>query len=246
MDNNRCKVTSDRKLTKQIYNYLSYEKVWFKQGQYSKIKKSRLASFLDAKSGFFLAGFLSDIKNRYKLKDKDIEGSFSLLPQADKIFEVKDITFRDDQEQAIDIAATKQRGVILHATGTGKTVVVAGIIARFYNNGSKFLFLAHTKEIISQTYERFLEYGFNVGILSGDKDKKENLDAQVLVAVINSYVNYVSEKNFDYDGIFIDECHHANDVNSRYGKLLLAIDINFKIGLTGTLPVKKEQKLSVR
>ncbi len=240
-----CKAIDDE-ARREITKLLKYEKVWFKQGKYSKIPKSRLASFVDGRSGLFLCGFLSRIlksfpDTEYKWRDiKRLQVAFK--PK------IKGIKFRDDQLKAIDIATTEQRGVIQFATASGKTVIAAGIISCF-SDKYKTVFLSHAKDIINQTYGRFKEYGFNTGIWTGER--KEGFDRHVLCATYQTFIKYLSTSQsnntipYSPDIIIIDECHHVNSTTSQYGKILTLIDVPIRIGLGATLPNSKEGKLSL-
>ena len=231
-----CKAIDDEE-RRRITKLLKYEKVWFKQGKYCKIEKSRLASFVDGRSGFFLCGFLSRVVRLYpKVK---LSGKIGYDPYAE-VPEIAKVTFRKDQLKAIKKAVLKQRGVIQFATASGKTVIAAGIISCF-NSNYKAVFLAHSKDIVNQTYERFKEYGFNTGILIGDR--KENINTcNVLCATYQTFVKYTDRP---VDILFIDECHHVNSISSQYGKILTEVNVSIRIGLTGTLPNSKEGKLSL-
>jgi superfamily II DNA or RNA helicase len=228
----------DNEARREITKLLKYEKVWFKQGKYSKIPKSRLASFVDSRSGLFLCGFLPRIKEKFP--------SIAIVKKPLKIKfvtpKVEGITFRKDQIDAIMEAVYSQRGVIHFATASGKTVIAAGIISCF-DIFSKTVFLAHSKDIVNQTYERFKEYGFDTGILTGEK--KENESAHVICATIQTYLRYNLTVEGSPDIVIVDECHHVNSISSQYGKLLRTIDPPIRIGLGGTLPNSKEGKLSL-
>ena len=232
-----CKAI-DNEARREITRLLKYKKVWFKQGKYSKIKHSRLASFIDGRSGIFLAGFLSRIEKKFP--DMEIEGLITCDPYA-FVPDIAKINFRKDQLKAIKKAVSHQRGVIQFATASGKTVIAGGIISCFDEH--KALFLAHSKDIISQTYERFKEYGFNCGLMSEGKWVSSSNGNQVLCATYQSYFKRIDE--FKPDIVIVDECHHVNSLSSQYGKILKKLDAFVRIGLTGTLPNTREGKLAL-
>lgn len=226
----------DKEARREITKLLKYEKVWFKQGQYSKIKKSRLASFVNGRSGFFLSGFLPKI---LRVFPKTKLGGKLTYELSHTVPSIKSITFRADQLKAIKQVLRRQRGVIRFATASGKTVIAGGIIS-CYDPSYKTVFLAHSKDIIKQTYERFKEYGFfDVGILTGDD--KQNINGNVLCATYQTYVKIAAERFPQI--IIVDECHHVNNLDSQYGKILRVCHAPVRVGLTGTLPNTKEGKL---
>lgn len=61
------------------------------------------------------------------------------------------VTLRDYQEEAVDELVSKTRGLLMAGTGSGKTVVIAGVLAKL---GLKSLIVVPTTILLSQTAER--------------------------------------------------------------------------------------------
>lgn len=229
-----CKAV-DEHTRRKLTRLLRYKQVWFRQGEYCKIKESRFASFVDSRSGFFLAGFMPRILRKYPALQIERKKAAELLPVKDEP-SLLGIKLRGDQLKAVKAAVSKQRGVIKFATASGKTVIAAGIISCF---DTSTVFLAHSKEIVGQTYERLKEYGFDTGIMTGEQ--KINCEAKVLCATIQTYIKAVDIA--EPDVVIVDESHHVQKIKGQYGKLLSKLKSPVKIGLTGTLPKDRFGKL---
>lgn len=80
------------------------------------------------------------------------------LPPKNKNIEFSDgLVLRDYQQETIDAAVAKGRGIIKAATGAGKTVMCAGIIKQLQR--SPVLFLVTSRDLMEQAageFERFL------------------------------------------------------------------------------------------
>lgn len=148
------------------------------------------------------------------------------------------MSLRPYQVQAIAGAQEHHnRGVtgilIVCPTGGGKTVIAASIIANGAANGMRFLFLAHRRELINQTFNKLLAMGVpraHVGVIMAG-DHRRNPGAVIQVASVDTIRNRAKPKA---DIVFIDECHRC------YSPTYRAIATHYKamgsvvLGLTAT------------
>lgn len=131
-------------------------------------------------------------------------------------------------------ASGAKKGLIISATGTGKTYLSAFDV----RNAApmRMLFIVHREQILKKAmadYRKILggnEEDF--GILSGNS---KDLDARYLFATIqtisrDSYLQQFSQDHFDY--ILIDEVHRAGA--DSYLKLLHYFRPEFLLGMTAT------------
>ena len=96
--------------------------------------------------------------------------------------------------------------LLYHATGTGKTVIAVSGAKRL---GKRTLFLAHTKELISQAKGAFEELWdqAETGLYVAEEKAK---DAYVVCSSIWSVArNLELFKPEDFVDIIVDECHHG-------------------------------------
>jgi type I restriction enzyme R subunit len=124
------------------------------------------------------------------------------------------------------------------ATGTGKTLVSAGVIKLFLKTGNakRILFLVDRLELESQAYKNFdkiLHNDFNCVIYKENKDDWRK--AEIVVSTVQSLsFNNKYKKLFsptDFDLIVSDEAHRSIGGNSR---AVFEYFVGYKLGLTAT------------
>jgi DNA repair protein RadD len=142
--------------------------------------------------------------------------------------------FRDYQELAVNstrsrIASGVRRVIINAATGSGKTVIAAGIVLMAVSKGKKVLFIAHRRELIEQTCAKLVDAGvLNFGvIMSGNR--AVNAAAAVQVASIQTLVR---RELPPADLIIIDEAHRSQ--SKSYLNILANYPRAVVIGLSAT------------
>lgn len=146
----------------------------------------------------------------------------------------KVIELREHQQAALDSLQTmREQGesiaLLYHATGTGKTVTAVSDAKRL---GKRTLFLAHTKELITQAKDTFEELWdqAETGLYVAE-EKVE--DAYVVCSSIQSVArNLEGFKLDDFGYIIVDECHHGTA--DTYRKVLSYFKPEFTLGLTAT------------
>lgn len=134
------------------------------------------------------------------------------------------------------------KGLIISATGTGKTYLAALDVKNY--NPKRFLFVAHREQILKKSLDSFHKVlggdkKTNYGILSGNT---KNTDAKYLFATVQTLskaenLNQFKRDEFDY--ILIDEAHHVG--SKIYGKLLDYFTPDFLLGMTAT-PERSDDK----
>lgn len=158
-------------------------------------------------------------------------------------------TLRDYQRVAVSqvlgaVQAGRRRMYLQMATGTGKTITAAGIIAKLWSVGliRRTLFLVDRDALAVQTVKKFKLYlgdNFRIERATGGNDDKHR---DVLVATIqhmairNKFLNY-SPDHFNL--VILDECHRSY-FGDWYGVLdHFAKGGSILLGLTAT-PADKE------
>lgn len=155
-------------------------------------------------------------------------------------FDIKPFPFQSEVLEKLDVERTihsRNRNLIVAATGTGKTVISAFDYKRFKNENqsAKLLFLAHRKEILIQSVTTFrgILRDNNFGELWVDglvPDSYEFVFASV--KTINNRLNEINLSPEYFDFIIIDECHHLT-ANSYRG-ILNYFKPKVLLGLTAT------------
>jgi type I restriction enzyme R subunit len=136
------------------------------------------------------------------------------------------------------VGGGKDRFLFEMATGTGKTLVSAGVIKLFLRTGNsrRILFLVDRLELEDQAYKSFVSY------LKNDYKTviyKENRDdwrkAEIVVSTIQTFLAKNRYKRLfvpdDFDLVVSDEAHRSIGGNSR---AVFEYFIGYKLGLTAT------------
>lgn len=139
----------------------------------------------------------------------------------------------------------EKSGIIIMATGLGKTYVIASAVSQLFervSNFSKILILAHTNELVYQlekSFWPFLSKHQQTAIWNG-YEKGDIESSQIIFACIYSVANEIErlgELASNYDLIVIDEAHHAG--SQTYRDLIRSTKAGeryapFLIGMTAT------------
>ena len=131
-----------------------------------------------------------------------------------------------------------KKGLVVAATGTGKTYLAAMDIKHFFKSkniiGRNFLFIAHREELLENAAKVFSNI---LGITENNFGKiyngKKEIEFDMIFASIQSLRNcYKDFDNNRFDYIIIDEFHHASA--DSYKKIIDYFNPEFLLGLTAT------------
>jgi len=133
------------------------------------------------------------------------------------------------------LAAGRRRMLFEMATGTGKTLVIAMLMKRWFQSAavSRVLFLADRIELAKQAKETFDEYlkDWPSELLYGGKS---SLEGQIVVATLDTVAAQLGEGGFGhayFDLVITDECHRS--IYNTHRATLGHFD-SVHIGLTAT------------
>jgi len=190
-----------------IKNCLSCERVFYKQKQFRKQKETYRKQLVD-RSGNFYTGFLPRVE-KY-LQQRKIP--FDIEREEYKVTtdhpSLDGIVFRDDQLRALEKMRDASRGVWIAPTGSGKTIIMAGVISMF--PASRVLVVVHTKDLLNQTHEELERFFGTVGRIGGGY----NDEREITVAMIQTLNNrqkggaFISEFGSKWELLILDEAHH--------------------------------------
>ncbi len=150
---------------------------------------------------------------------------------------VESLAPRKHQKLALDALSQarqegKRRGLVVLATGLGKTILAA--FDALQAGASRVLFIAHREEILTQARDDFIKVHpkLRAGLYTG---KEKALEADMLFASVQTLaraanLEKLSVDRFDY--IVIDEFHHA--AATSYRRLMNHFSPAFLLGLTAT------------
>ena len=124
------------------------------------------------------------------------------------------------------------------ATGTGKTLISAGVIKLFLRtkNVKRVLFLVDRLELEDQAYKNFKKYlsnDFKTVIFKENRDDWKKAD--IVVSTIQTFMRFNRYKDLfsptDFDLVISDEAHRSLGGNSR---AVFEFFLRYKLGLTAT------------
>ena len=155
--------------------------------------------------------------------------------------ELPGIEFRGDQMMTLRRSLTHHNGVIIEPTGTGKTVLAAGILSSYGvgKGGPKALFLVHTKDLLHQALDEFKKFGFRVGVWQGSTFSS----GDVIIATRQTAVRKERDAFKDFGLVIVDETHHISGFAGDYFDVLYRCSNTVsRFGFTATKPTTIEAR----
>ena len=149
------------------------------------------------------------------------------------------LTLRDHQKAAVNVALRKDFGVIVAPPGSGKTIIGLKIIAE---KQQQALIVVHRKQIAQQWFERIEAFlgihGKEIGRIGQGKTK---IGKHVTIAMIQTLAKRLEKSDPDgldkaFGTIIIDECHHVPA--KTYRDTIAKLNTYYLYGLTAT-PFRK-------
>lgn len=150
-----------------------------------------------------------------------------------KLYSEKEIKPNIMQENALknlnELRKTENKGLLISATGTGKTYLSAFHVKK--ENPLKLLFIAHRRTILEKAKDTFQSIIKNrsMGIYEKDKDYDYTF-AMIQTLSKDEHLLGFSRTHFDY--IIVDEVHHSGAVS--YQKVIDYFMPKFLLGMTAT------------
>ena len=239
LDPVHCKVLKGTALLKPL---LSYRSEYWRQGPFRKTRHASTKYLI--KDNLFLTGFLPRVREHCRTSGYEFSIDFSDLERLEPgvpYVEGKDLEYGKYgfQFSLINKALKHQRGVIKAAMGSGKTILMAGIISCYPS--ARVLFLSNTHVPISQFEE-------TVG-------KKSRITTSTIQGFYRKDPDEYATK---YDIILVDECHEGMgfkgykivkkkrvETESMYHKVLTNSLAPIRLGFTATLPGPEENRLAL-
>lgn len=135
-------------------------------------------------------------------------------------------TLRPYQEQAVNAALARDFGVLEAATGSGKTIMAAALIAQ---RSQPALILIHTKELLYQWKERIHSFlKIDPGLIGDGHYQIE----PVTVGLIHTVRKHLQTMPGHFGHIIIDEAHRTP--SSMFTEIIKEFDCKFMLGLSAT------------
>lgn len=230
-----------------VAEYFSVDRVFWKKtwvgGRMRRVPMHYETSLVTTK-GIFLAGWNQRI-HKFLLDEYDkvtwVGQERITIPKILPLDKLKcNLRLDDFQTEFVTTCLNNNRGLIVSATGSGKTVMEGTLLASYPN--AKRLVLCHSKKLLHQLAMKIE----NLCNLRTSKvgDGKSDLTGDVIVAIIDSWSSQPIEVQESIEVVIVDEAHHVNNENSVYFQTLLKMTNAWcRFGFTATLPSTKEGRL---
>lgn len=166
------------------------------------LKKNRLPiGFLPDLVEFLDSNGITVIKNYdYKIPDKEYNWSSS-------------INLRDYQQDAVSSAIAAGRGVISAATGAGKTIIAASIVAHY---GLPSMICVPTKVIMGQFIETFREHtDIEVGCIGSGKFEEAPVQVGIMASLSKNSSPLIGKQLIIVDEFHISSAKTWSDTISK-------------------------------
>ena len=142
-------------------------------------------------------------------------------------------------------AAYYKRAICEHCTSSGKSLSIAMLINYLLQQDRphKILVLVPRKDLVEQLSENFIEYGIPGDMIGKYVGYQKDEEEEIIVATWQSMVNN-PDLIKKFTAIICDECH---GLKAKVVKSVAeaAINAEYRLGFTGTLPDALSEKMQV-
>jgi len=155
-----------------------------------------------SKTGEFRAGLLPLVLKDLEKIDCTPIIKDSLPSISPKDFNFPSIKYYDFQKNLIKRAILSKRGVIKSPTGSGKTLIMAGLIKALH--GRKIVVLFNSKQLLKQTFDFFSNLGIeDLGIAFGEG----YINGDIMLCTVQSIDKIFDTHLEEAEVLMIDEVH---------------------------------------
>ena len=162
------------------------------------------------------------------------------------------IQFRDYQENSIKklLCVGYGKGLIEIPTAGGKSLILANFcwnLHKQYNRNLKYLLLVPNKQLVSQMYSDFIDYGYDPSKITKftaglKKNEAYNKNAQIIIAN-RQYLFLHKDQLPKIDVLICDEVHTC--LSTQMHEFIESLNAPIKIGCSGTIPRDKWNKWQI-
>lgn len=194
-------------------------------------------------NGTFKTGLLSRVLATLKdIKcEPEVNYISSSFDQSTKKYDIKGFSFRDYQTELVTMALENKRGIVKSPTGSGKTLIMAGLVKALH--GRKMVILFNAKQLLTQTYA-FLKdtCGIkNLGICFGDG----YLNGDIMLCTVQSVEKILDTHLEEAEVLMIDECHEFANGKTTLAAARSFPKAEYRIGFTATMPSDSIPKYNI-
>ena len=230
--------TDNPKLLQALYELYSFK---IPGAEYSAAYKRRQwdgKTHFISKSGVFKSGLLSrllvDLKKIDCEPEVEYEHSITSEWYHHTIITIDKFKYYQYQEELINLGLSKMRGIIKSPTGSGKTLIMAGLIKALGRRNRKMVILFNAKQLLTQTYDFLTEtcglsdigLCFGEGYIYGD----------IMLCTVQSIEKILDTHLEETEVLMVDECHEFGNGKTTLAALRSFPKAVYRIGFTATPP----------
>jgi superfamily II DNA or RNA helicase len=242
--------------TARIKNCFEYDSVHWRQAAFHKEEVQKSAYYCNhPHRGWFHAGLLPRVVEYCNTNNINAEiEEYPFFISSPKKINLPGITFWPEQLELINTINKYRRGIIKAPTGSGKTVIAAGVISQYPK--SHVVFCVHLEGIFTQTIKDFKKWfgEEEVGIIGNiiyDPKRITVLMVQTAGSISRNKDHPCHQEFKDFllkqDILIIDEAHHVGKKDGHYGYIFENCLATIRIGFSATVkPVKREKEGLIR
>ena len=145
------------------------------------------------------------------------------------------------QEELIQTGLDKKRGIVKSPTGSGKTLIMAGLVKALA--GRKMVLLFNAKQLLTQTYD-FLtrDCGIpNIGLCFGEG----YIYGDIILCTVQSIEKILDTHLEETQVLMVDECHEFANGRTTLAAISAFPEAQYRIGFTATPPSDAIPKLNL-
>ncbi len=225
--------TDNQELLKVLYDRYSYKVPGSEySARYKKHHWDGKKHFISS-SGFFRTGLLSKIINDLRLID--CEPELEYIDPIQKItpngFDIAKFKYYSFQDEFIRKAISGMRGIIKSPTGSGKTLIMAGLVKALH--GRKMVILFNAKQLLKQTYEFLQDCGISdLGVCFGEGF----IEGDIMLSTVQSVDRIVDSHIKHAEVLMVDEAHEFANGKRNLSVIESFPNAQYRIGFTATPP----------
>jgi len=201
-------------------------------------------------NGKFRTGILSRILKDLETigvdLEKDLEIKYKDPPPLDvPVKEIPGFKYRDYQKDAIDYCLKKRNAIVDSPTGSGKTLIMAGVVASMLSNipETVCVILFREKGILNQTLKFFQKCGIpNLGFNSGDGYQHGN----IMLSTVQSIEKILDTHLEEAEILMVDEAHQFCKGETTIAAIESFPNAMYRLAFTATPPRENAKDINAR
>jgi len=157
-------------------------------------------------------------------------------------WDIEGFSYYDFQKELISTGLREKRGIIKSPTGSGKTLIMAGLVKALA--GRKMVLLFNAKQLLTQTYDYFLTdtCGIdNVGLCYGEG----YIYGDIMLCTVQSIEKILDTHLEEAEVLMVDECHEFANGKTTLAALKAFPKALYRLGFTATPPSDIIPKLNL-